>query len=93
MQQLVYERGKSLLEAELGDELVALDPAGGECFGFNDVAARIWRLLDCPCTLADLTRSLMSEYDVDPARCEDDVQDLLADLTERGLICSRSVEQ
>jgi hypothetical protein len=92
MQQIVYERAKSLMEAELGDELVALDPAGGECFGFNDVATAIWRLLETPRSFADLTRSLIAEYDVEPAQCEADVEDLLAVLVKRGLICSRSTE-
>jgi hypothetical protein len=92
MQQPVYERAKELMEAELGDELVALDPAGGECFGFNDVAATVWRLLDRPSTFAELTRSLMIEYDVDAAQCEADVRDLLAVLVERGLIRPRRTE-
>lgn len=93
MQQLIYERAKDLMEAELGDELVALDPAGGECFGFNDVAARIWRLLEHPSTLADLTRPLISEYDIEPAQCEAELRDLLGVLVERGLICSRTIER
>jgi hypothetical protein len=92
MQQLLYERAKELMEAELGDELVALDPVGGECFGFNDVAATVWRLLERPCTFTELTRSLIEDYDVDPAQCEADVRDLLQILVERGLIASHSIE-
>ena len=91
MPKLVYERAKSLMEAEMGDELVALDAAGGACFGFNDVAAAIWRLLEQPRTFADITRSLMSQYDVDPAQCESEVGDLLQDLAKRGLVRSRAV--
>jgi hypothetical protein len=89
MQQLIYERAKPLLEAEFGDELVALDAAGGECFGFNDVAATVWRLLERPCTLAELKQSLMREYDVEPVQCEAEVGDLLAVLEERDLVRSR----
>ena len=33
------------MEAELGEELVALDPQAGNCFGFNEVAAWVWRRL------------------------------------------------
>jgi len=92
MQQLVYERAKTLLEAEFGDELVALDAADGVCFGFNDVAATVWRVLERPCTLADLKRALMQEYDVGPAQCETDVKDLLSVMVERHLISSRLAE-
>jgi hypothetical protein len=89
MQQLVYERARDLMEAELGDELVALDPAGGECFGFNAVASTVWRLLECPSSLSFLKQSLLLEYDVDPAQCEAELNDLLADLVSRGLVRSR----
>ena len=91
MQQPVYERARQLMEAELGDELVALDPAGGECFGFNDVAATIWRLLDRPRTCADLIQVLLADYDVDAAQCEADVRELLTVMVDRGLIRSRSM--
>jgi hypothetical protein len=89
MPQLIYRRAKQLMEAELGDELVALDPVGGECFGFNDVAATIWRLLERPSTLADLTRSLTSAYAVEAAQCAADVDDLLALMVGRGLLSTR----
>ena len=36
-----YQRATELLEAELGDELVALDQAQGQCFGFNGVATSV----------------------------------------------------
>jgi hypothetical protein len=89
MEQRVYERARELMEAELGDELVALDPAGGECFGFNGVAATVWRLLERPGTASELKQSLLSEYDVDPAQCEAELEELLADLVSRGLVRSR----
>ena len=38
-----YERAAQLLEADLGDELMALDVEGGTCFGFNAVATGVWR--------------------------------------------------
>ena len=43
MSDPVYKRRTELMEAELGDELVGLDPAAGECFGFNSVATSVWR--------------------------------------------------
>ncbi len=80
------------MEAEFGDELVALDPAAGECFGFNGVASTIWRLLERPSTAAELKQSLLLEYDVDPAQCEAELGDLLDDLVVRGLVRSRTRE-
>ena len=89
MQQLVYERAKKLMEADLGDELVALDPQGGECFGFNGVASTVWRLLERPSSFSALKQSLLLEYDVDPGQCEAELNELLGNLLERGLVRSR----
>ena len=48
MGDVTYQRATELLEADLGDELVALDQAQGQCFGFNGVATSVWRLLASP---------------------------------------------
>ena len=45
---MIYERATSLMEAELGDELVGLQPDAGVCYGFNSVAKRVWQLLEQP---------------------------------------------
>jgi len=52
------------MEAELGEELVALDPQAGNCFGFNEVAAWVWRRLAEPASLDQLRDELLKEYDV-----------------------------
>lgn len=74
------------MEAELGDELVALDPAAGQCFGFNNVATSVWRQLEQPKDLNQLRDALAAEYDVEPERCERELKDLLDDLCEKRLI-------
>lgn len=82
----IYRRKIDLLEAELGDELVGLDPQAGLCFGFNDVAATVWRLLNEPVTLKQLCDALMAEYDVSQELCGADVTELLEDLVAKGLV-------
>ena len=82
----VYERAIDLMEAELGDELVALDPDAGNCFGFNNVAASVWRTLREPKSLDELRAAMLEEYDVEPAQCDEDLKELLDDLCARGLV-------
>ena len=82
----VYERAADLMEAELGDEIVGLDPQTGSCFGFNNVAASVWRTLQQPKTAEQIQAALLEEYDVDPAQCHEELEELLADLCARGLI-------
>jgi hypothetical protein len=74
------------MEAELGDELVALDPKAGECFGFNSVATSVWRNLKQPKSFEQLRDALLEEYEVEPERCSDELEALLEDLTARGLV-------
>lgn len=82
----VYKRAVDLMEAELGDELVALDPNAGDCFGFNSVATSVWRQLQEPKSFEELRDALLEEYEVDQQRCARELQELLDDLSARGLI-------
>jgi hypothetical protein len=81
-----YERSTQLLEADLGDELVALDAQGGNCFGFNSVATTIWRQLESPKSFAELHGALLAEYDVDGEQCRAELRELLDDLVQKGLV-------
>lgn len=81
-----YVRAKVLLEAELGDEIVALDVEGGHCFGFNSVAADIWRLLERPLQFEALHQALTELYDVDSDECSAELRSCLDDLQTKGLI-------
>jgi hypothetical protein len=74
------------MEAELGDELVALDPNAGECFGFNRVATSVWRELSEPRSFGQLRDALIEEYEVDSEQCARDLVELLKDLSEKGLV-------
>jgi hypothetical protein len=74
------------MATELGDELVALDPDEGLCFGFNSVARRIWELLDEPRSSEQLERSLLEEFDVTAADCASGVGEVMAELTRLKLV-------
>ena len=86
MDDLVYERATQLLEADLGDELVALDAEGGNCFGFNSVATAVWRQLASPKTFAELNAVLLAEYEVGTQQCREELQLLLDSLIAKGLV-------
>ena len=86
MAEPIYRRNVDLMEAELGDELVTLDVEAGKCFGFNEVATAVWRLLETPQPVSAITGSLLEQFDVDPGRCSEDLSDLLEDMTAKGLI-------
>ena len=86
MSKPVYRRAIELMEAELGEELIALDAEAGNCFGFNEVATRVWRRLREPATFDQLRDGLLEEYDVGRDQCTSELRALLDDLQQRGLI-------
>jgi hypothetical protein len=81
-----YKRATELLEADVSDELVALDPNKGTCFGFNSVAKDVWRKLERPRSVEELKTELLEEYDVSDAQCAEELDDLLEEMTRSGLI-------
>lgn len=82
----VYKRAAELLEAEVGDELVALDARAGTCFSLTPVAASVWHSLEQPKTFDQLTDQLLAEYAVSRDQCTTELRELLDDLAREGLI-------
>jgi len=74
------------LSSDLGGETVILHLGAGVYYGLDEVGARVWALLQRPRRVGDLCRELLSEYDVSVERCERAVLDLLAELSNAGLI-------
>lgn len=83
---LRYSRSASVVEAEIGDTLVALEPVSGQFHEFNEVAARVWQLLEQPRSVDDLVTILVSEYEVAPQRCRQAVIDFLGQAQRDGLV-------
>jgi hypothetical protein len=81
-----YRRAVELMEAALDDELVALDAARGECFGFNAPAAAVWRHLEESKTFEQLREKLLREFDVSDEQCSAELTELLQDMRAKGLV-------
>ena len=79
-------RGDGFIEAEIDNEVVALNVEQSTCFGLNRVGSRIWNLITGPTRIGDLCATLLTEYRVDPTVCERQVLDLLEELRAEGLI-------
>jgi len=75
-----------VLSQEVNSETVLLDLDGESYFSLNEVGTRIWQLLNGGPAFAGLLEALSGEYDVDPAQLEDEVDALLRQLAEAGLV-------
>jgi hypothetical protein len=71
---------------DLNGEAVILSLKTGTYYGLDQVGARIWALIQEPKTITDLLHVLLSEFDVDSVRCEQDLRLLLRNLNEAGLV-------
>lgn len=74
------------LSATLGDEVVILGMRDSVYYGVSGVGTRLWELLATRRRIADLLETILAEYDVSRETAEEDIQALLGDLHERGLI-------
>lgn len=79
-------RREGLIQAEVDGEIVALHVETGTCYGFNRTATRIWTLLERPMTAAQLCERLTAEFEIDAATCDREVEALLLDLSNDGLV-------
>ena len=86
MSQKIYRRAVDLLEAEVNDEVVALEPANGSCFGFNLVATQVWRKLEQPRSFDELKEELLRNFEVSDEQCATELQQLLELMQAEGLI-------
>jgi hypothetical protein len=83
----VYKRAADLMEASVGEEILGLDARAGNCYGFNGVAASIWRKLENPKSFDELLSELIEEYEVDAEQCSPEVRAFLDDMLTQGLVC------
>lgn len=82
----IVSAGRDQVSADLANEAVVLDLKSGTYFGLNPVGARVWQLLQSPRPIHVVRDVILDEYEVEPARCEQDILDLLNDMAARGLI-------
>jgi coenzyme PQQ synthesis protein D (PqqD) len=70
----------------LGEESAILNMKNSVYYGMNAVGTRVWNLLGEPKSIVQLRDTLLDEYEVEPARCEQDLLQLLEQMRTEGLI-------
>jgi len=71
---------------ELDGEAVILALKGGIYYTLNPVATRIWNMVQKPVQVGEIRDTIVSEYEVDEGRCDDELFALLQNLEKEGLI-------
>jgi hypothetical protein len=81
-----YERVKGVVCAQVGDDLVLLNPNTEVFFALNETAARIWEELESPASEDDLVSALRAEFDVTEEHCRTSVGTFLHEATTQGVL-------
>lgn len=76
----------TVLSRVVGGETVILDTAGGTYFGLDEVGTRIWELLREGRSLGEAETALLAEYEVERDDLHRDLQGLVEELLEQGLL-------
>ena len=74
------------MSRDVGEETVILGIEEGMYYGLDQVASRIWSLLQEPCRVSDICDVVVAEYEVTPEECQRDVVALLGQLADQRLI-------
>jgi len=77
---------KDQVSSDLAGEVAILHLNAGTYYGLDAVGARIWSLIQEPRTVGEIREVLVSEYEVEPTRCESDLITLLQRLADEELI-------
>jgi hypothetical protein len=82
----IIRKRDGLLTQNVDDATVLGNAATGCYFGVDQIARRIWQLLDQPRTVDALCEALLQEYEIDPEVCQKDVMEFVNELSREGLI-------
>ena len=83
----------SVIYRELDGEVVLLNLQSGVYYGLDAVGSRVWQLLMQSRGVDEVCAILLDEYDVDTETLRADVDRLVDDLSDKGLVAAAAGER
>ena len=71
---------------KVGEESVLLDLKTERYLGLDEVSARFWDLLTSGGSIQSAYNTLLAEFEVDPDRLRQDLDDFIRELVQFGLV-------
>lgn len=81
----------NVLVRELEGESIVLDLSNENYYGLDEIGTKMWQTLASMHTIQDAYNALLQEYDVEPEQLRQDLEDLVAQLVENGLLILHGV--
>ncbi|MCY7296708.1 lasso peptide biosynthesis PqqD family chaperone [Alteromonas sp. a30] len=82
----IIQQTENAVSCEIEDQTVLLNIEAGKYHGFNEVASRIWQIIEAPMKISQICDQLMQEFDISEAQCKSEVLGFLKQLNDAGLI-------
>lgn len=68
------------------DKLLVFNPETTDCIGLDNIGATIFQMLKKPQSLIEIKNKILSEYNVEADKCEEDLVNLIQKLNSNGLV-------
>lgn len=82
----VFRARRDVIGAQVGDDLVLLDPVSGEYFSLNATARFVWDAFQAASTAEDVTVSFAHAFLVDEGVARSDVAQVIQTLRDARLL-------
>ncbi len=82
----IAQRNEEIVEASIDGETVMMSIDSGLYYGLDNIASRIWQILENPTPVSTICQQLIEEYDVEEQQCQQDVLAFLGNLEENNII-------
>lgn len=86
MEKQRFKLSSEVLCQSIDDETVLLDMKSENYFGVNEVGGRVLEILKDGANLSEILGILLKEYDVEKDQLKTDIEDLLQQFLDSGLI-------
>ncbi len=84
-----WSASKTQISTTVENDTVILDTASGKYFSLEGVGSTLWEALQEPRSFGELTATVLERYDVGAETAERDVNALLSNLKEAGLVANK----
>lgn len=86
----VFTRNNDYVWRIIEGEAILMPPGGGQLHAFNDVATRIWELLDGSKSVSDVIDQIYDEYEVQKSTAQKDVVSFIEKLLSMDALILKS---
>jgi hypothetical protein len=81
-----YKRKAGTISSKVQEEIVMVNVNLGNYYSLNEVASRIWELLETEKSIDEICTFLQEEYEIDLENCREDVSQFIEHLVKLDVI-------